>query len=114
MQPDQPFRPGDRTYIIAAAATAAASGATLMGSGLAGEVDYVIYNKGVNDAWLAYGMTSGAAIGNAVIPLIGSPSAALPCPAGTIQTFTLQGSLFFTAIAEVGLSSISVTPGYGA
>ena len=106
------FRPGLQTAIVSA--TTSAGAATLMGSGVSGDVDYLVYNKGLADAYLAYGTNSTIAQANAVIPLIGGPSSVLPCPAGTLQVFTLTGNLFFSAIAEVGMSSITITPGMGA
>ena len=112
MQQDAPFKPGANTFVIPCGATATA--ATRPGLNMGGEVDYVIYNKGAADAWIGYGPTSDAAIANAVIPLIGSPQSALPSPAGTIQTFTLDGSIFFSGIGEGGLTSCTITPGYGA
>jgi hypothetical protein len=112
MEQYEAFGPAGNTTIIAAGASAVS--ATLVGGDLAGPIKYLVYNKGAADVWLGFGPTSDAAVANAAIPVIGSPRAALPCPAGVIQTFSLKGSLFFAAVAEVGLSSISVTPGYGA
>ena len=109
----QPFRPSGSTSVIPAQPGTAPS-ATLMGSGLSGDVAYLVYNPGAIDCWMGYGPTSTVAQSNSVIPIIGTPSAALPVPGGSLQTFTLVGRQFFSGITQLGSCSVFVTPGQGA
>lgn len=111
MDPSLPFRPAGPTVIISA--TTNAPSGTLPAGPNSGDVDYLVFNRTGVDSWLGYGPTSDVAVSNSVIPIVGTASAALPCPSGTVQVFTLAPNQFFAARTATGLSSISVTPGYG-
>ena len=112
MDPFRPFRPQAPTGVIGVQ-TGTAPAATLLGSGLSGDVAYLVYNPSTVDAWLGYGMTSGAAQAASVIPIISGPQSALVSPAGSLQVFTLTGGLFWSGIAQLGSCSVYVTPGDG-
>lgn len=107
-----PFKPGGPGVLLAA--TPGGGIAVQPRGPLGGEVCYLVFNAvGGEDVWLGYGMTSGAAVTNAALPLLGGESPALPCPSGSLQVFTLAPQLYFSARTQMGSASLSVTPGYG-
>jgi hypothetical protein len=106
-----PFRPNGPGFVLAA--TNAGGAATKIGPA-GGDVDFLIVNPtGGQNVWIGYGMTSDVAVANAVVPLIGASTNAIPSPVGSIQTFTLVGGMFFSPKTELGSCSISITPGFG-
>lgn len=109
--PTWSFRPGGPTILITGA-TVAPTGVQATGP-TTGTVQYVIYNADPsNDAWLGYGPTAAQAQTNAVIPTsAGKLSVSLPH--GSMQTLTLSGSLYFSAISAAGTPAIYITPGEG-
>lgn len=113
MQENQSFRPRGDTFLTLGS-TPATDQVTRAGGPASGEVAYMVYNSGAGDAYLGYGMTSGAALTNAVIPTQGTPRAVLSCPAGSVQTFTLSPMLFFCAVTPGGNAPLMITPGTGA
>lgn len=112
MQDNQPFRPGGRTAMLMGSSASPLT-TLMMSTTQRGDVVYLVYNSGLNDAYLGYGMTSGAANGNAVVPTAGNATAALALPAGSVQSFTLTPQLFFAAQTPSGNAPIYITPGMG-
>ncbi len=108
----KPFRPAGDTFMVLGS-TPATGYVTRAGGPAAGEVTYRIHNPGTVDAWVGYGMTSAAALANAVIPAVGSPQPSLPIPNGTVKVFTLSPLLFFCAVVASGKAELTVTPGDG-
>ena len=113
----QPFKPTGPTFAMSVG-TAANPAATLLGSGLAGDVTYRFYNNGTagaNDAALAFGPTSAAASAAAVFPIVGGPpTGSIIIKGGETRGLTLNGPAFLFA-AGIGLGSTTVfaTPGFG-
>lgn len=115
MDSQLPIRPEAASFVFSA--TPAAGPATLS-TMPAGNADVVYLMDGAklpsgSRAWIGWGMTSDAAKANAVVPLIGSPSAAFALAAGTVQGFTLTGGIFLSAIMESGSGTIACTVGFG-
>ena len=109
----RPFRPEGACYALGAS-NAAPSGATFIAASGAGDASFLIYNSGANDAFLAMGPTSAAAVASAVIPLIGVPANVIPCPGKTIQTFSFTGpGTFVAGITLAGAGTIYLIPGDG-
>jgi len=113
MDDSSAFRPAGRTFLVTASNVPGI--ATMASTRPTGEVSYLINNlSSVGDAFVAYGPTSGAAVGNCVRPLIGSASATLLVNRGTAQAFTLSPRLWFSAITRQGnQAEIYITPGDG-
>jgi hypothetical protein len=113
----QPFKPTGPTFAMSVG-TAAAPSATLLGSGLSGDVTYRLYNNGTagaNDAAIAFGPTSAAASTGAAFPIVGgAPQSVVLIRGGETRGFTLNSPTFLFA-AGIGLGSTTVfaTPGFG-
>ncbi len=106
-----PFRPNGPGFSLAA--TPGGGAATKIGPA-GGDVDFLIVNpSGGQNTWIGFGMSSTAAVNNAVVPIIGQSTNAIPSPAGSIQTFTLVGGMYFSPKTELGSCTISITPGFG-
>mgnify|MGYP001572384228 CR=1 FL=1 len=112
MEGYQSFRPRGDTFLVLGS-TPASGYVTRAGGPASGEVVYMVYNSGAGNAYLAYGMTSAAALANAAIPIDGTPRPVLPCPNGSIQAFTLAPMLFFCAVVPSGNAPLMITPGEG-
>jgi hypothetical protein len=85
----------------------------MMSTAPRGDVVYMIFNSGAVDAFLGFGMTSGAANGNAVVPVAGASTPVLTLPHGVMRAFTLTPNLFFAAQTPSGNAAIYITPGMG-
>jgi hypothetical protein len=107
------FRPGGRTFLVMASNVPGI--ATMASTRPSGDVPYLINNLStVGDAFVGYGPSSGAAVGNCVVPLIGSASATLLVNRGTAQVFTLTPQLWFSAITRQGnQAEVYISPGDG-
>lgn len=103
------FRPKGNTSVIAAAASAPT--AIQIGGPVSGDVAIMVYNSGTVVAFLAYGPNATTASNNAVVPIAGTPTATIPIPPG-VQTFTLVGGQFYTAVAA-SATTLYITPGEG-
>ncbi len=112
----QPFKPSGPTFALSVG-TGAGPAATLLGSGLAGDVTYRFYNSGAagsNDAALAFGPTSAAASAGAVFPVVGgAPQNILIVKGGETRGFTLNGNFLFAAGIGMGSTTVFATPGFG-
>ena len=110
-----PLRPGAPSFIMALTPTAGPATLSPMRAGQ-GDVVYLFdatkFPSGAR-AWIGYGMTSSVAQANASVPLIGTPSSALPLAAGTVQGFTLSGGLYFAGIMEQGSGVVACAIGFG-
>lgn len=103
------FRPKGNTSVISAAASAPAP--IQIGGPVSGDVAVMVYNAGTVVAFLAYGPTPAAATANAIAPIAGTSTSTIPIPPG-VQTFTLVGNQFYTAVAA-SASTLYLTPGEG-
>ena len=112
MQDDQSFRPGGRTAMLMGSSASPLVN-VMMSTAPRGDIVYLIYNTGAVDAYIGYGMTSGAANANAVVPSAGNAINCLPVPAGIQRAFTLSPMLFFAAQTPSANSQIMITPGTG-
>jgi hypothetical protein len=72
-----------------------------------------MFNPGAFDAFVAYGMSSTAAVANAVAPIVGGSQPVVQVPHGLMKTYTLAGAPFFAAVAPLGSTTVNITPGYG-
>lgn len=107
-----PLRPGGSSFSIAGAPTPS-PGVVLLPGGT-GEAVYIFDNtRNLAAAWIGYGMTSGLARSNAVVPLISGTSPALGVGAGTVQAFTLNAGIFFSVVMELGSGTVTGLAGYG-
>lgn len=107
-----PIRPAHRTHALPG--IPGTPSATLMGSGLSGDVGYVFDNTdNASRAWIGIGPTSTVAQANASVPIIGSPNSAFPVAAGTVQAFTLVGNLFVAVAMQMGSGTVYAFTGYG-
>lgn len=113
MDPQRPFRPQGNFSVIPVIPVNPS--ATLMGSGLSGDVTYMVYNPSALDAWIGYGPTSTIAVTNAAIPLIGTPEGGLfVSPGGSLQSITLTGNqMFMAGVSQLGSCSVYAAPGDG-
>lgn len=120
METNQPFRPTGFLFPIVAAPTANPP-ATLLGSGLAGDVTVRAYNPSGQDVILAFGPTSAAASAGAVFPVL---SGASPNPQvfilknGETRGITQNGSgpqqqLFVAAASLTGSGTVWTQAGFG-
>lgn len=108
----KPWRPEGRTHLISGIPTPLS--ATKMGGPTDGLVDYFVYNCGASDGWIGFGMTSDAAVANAVAPLITASTAAIAAPVGVPFIVRLQARPFVAASSTgLGSTNISITPGQG-
>lgn len=107
-----PLKPGGSTFVIAGAPTPS-PGTVLLPS--AGEAVYIFDNsRNSFAAWVGYGPTSTAAQTSAVIPANGGSQSNVLCIGkGTVQAFTLNGGMFFSAIMEQGSGTVTGIAGYG-
>lgn len=112
----QPFKPSGPTFALAVG-TSLAPAATLLGSGLSGDVTYRFYNSGsagVADAALSFGPTSAAASAGAVFPVVGGPAQnVIVVKGGETRGFTLNGAFLFAAGIGMGSTTVFATPGFG-
>ncbi len=112
----QPFKPSGPTFAISVG-TAAAPAASLLGSGLAGDVTYRLYNSGsagAADAALAFGPTSAAASAGAVFPIVGgAPQSVIIVKGGETRGLTLNGNFLFAAGIGMASTTVFATPGFG-
>lgn len=108
-----PLKPGSRTFVIAGQPTASA--AAVIFPGMTGEATYIFDNTGnAARAWIGYGSSSTAAQAAAAIPANGASGVnVLPLAGQTVQAFTLNAGMYFSAVMEQGSGSIVGTAGYG-
>lgn len=112
----QPFKPSGPTLAMSVG-TGASPAASLLGSGLAGDVTYRLYNSGAagsNDAALSFGPTSAAASAGAVFPIVGgAPQNVVIVKGGETRGLTLNGAFLFAAGIGLGSTTVFATPGFG-
>lgn len=113
----QPFKPSGPTFAISVG-TGANPSATLLGSGLAGDVTIRLYNNGTagaNDAAISFGPTSVGASTGAVFPIVGgAPQNVVIIKGGETRGLTLNNPAFlFAAGIGLGSTTVFVTPGFG-
>lgn len=106
------FRPGGRTAMLMGSALSPLTNVQ-MSTNMCGDITYLIGNSGANDAFVGYGMTSGAANANAAVPVAGAAVECLYVPAFSVQSFTLTPMLFFCAQTPSGNTPLYITPGTG-
>lgn len=106
------FRPGGRTAMLLGS-TLSPLPNVMMSTRPQGDITYLIGNAGANDAFVGYGMTSGAANANAAVPVAGAAVECLYVPAFSVQSFTLTPMLFFAAQTPQGNTQLFITPGDG-
>lgn len=74
-----------------------------------------VHNSGLVTAFLAWGITAGAAQSAAVIPTGSGANAkaSYPLPAGIVEVFTAPINSYFSAITASGTADIFITSGNG-
>ena len=113
----QPFKPSGPTLAMSVA-TGANPAASLLGSGLVGDVTIRLYNSGtagIADAAIAFGPTSAAASAGAVFPIVGgAPQNVIIIKGGETRGFTMNSpSTIFAAGIGLGSTTVFATPGFG-
>ena len=112
----QPFKPIGPTFAMSVG-TGASPAATLLGSGLSGDVTMRFYNSGsagIADAALAFGPTSALASTGAVFPIVGgAPQSTIIIKGGETRGITLNGGFIFAAAIGLGSTTVFATPGFG-
>ena len=117
MEAFAPFRPAANLFAMAAVPTGSPS-ATLLGSGLSGDVTVMLHNDGPNDVVVGFGPTSTAAVANAVVPLLsGGPQNVVilkGIAGGWRHGFTQNGQFIFAAcVSVIGSCTVYGQCGYG-
>jgi hypothetical protein len=73
---------------------------------------YRLVNGGVNTVFLGTGSTAAEATANAVAPIAGTPSAAIPLLPGAIEILRFNQSTYFSGVAAAS-TTVYITPGQG-
>jgi hypothetical protein len=108
------FAPLGNTIVVAAAATAPTGIQALVNTKFdpmsAGQYRFV--NAGVNTVFLGTGASAAEATANAVAPIAGAPSGAIPLLPGAIEILRFNQSTYFSGLAAAA-TTIYITPGQG-
>jgi hypothetical protein len=108
------FTPLGNTIAVAAAASAPAGIQapvfTKFDPQSAGQYRFV--NGGVVTVFIGTGATAAEATANAVAPVGGTPSAAIPLLPGAVEIIRFNTSTYFSGLAASG-TTVYITPGQG-
>lgn len=106
------FLPLGETVVVAADAVAPVGlqAPTTQSPGQAGQYRFV--NAGVNTVFLGVGATAAAATANAVAPVVGNPSPAIPLVPGAVEVIRFGEEVYFSGLA-VAATTLYITPGQG-
>ncbi len=106
------FLPLGETIVVAADAVAPAGIQALatQSPGQAGQ--YRIVNAGANTVFLGVGATAAIAQANAVAPVAGNPSPAVPLVPGAVEIIRFGEEAYFSGLAAAA-TTLYVTPGQG-
>jgi len=107
------FNPQGQTVVVAAAASAPAGVQIPMAyTPSDGLCQYRVINTGIVTVFLGVGTTANAAQTNAVAPVAGTPSNAIPLVPGAVEIFNLAPNTFFSGLASAS-TTVYITPGQG-
>lgn len=106
------FNPQGETVVVAAAAVAPVGiqALTTQSPGQAGQYRFV--NAGVNTVFLGIGSTAAIAQANAVAPVAGNPSPAIPLIPGAVEILRFGEESYFSGLAAAA-TTLYITPGQG-
>jgi len=106
------FLPLGETVVVAADAVASAGVQALstQSPGQAGQ--YRIVNAGTNTVFLGVGATAAVATANAVAPVAGNPSPAIPLVPGAVEIVRFGEEVYFSGLAAAA-TTLYITPGQG-
>jgi len=106
------FTPLGKTAVVAAAAVAPAGIQVLstQSPGQAGQ--YRVVNAGTNTVFLGVGSTAAIATANAVAPVAGNPSPAIPLVPGAVEILRFGEEAYFSGLAAAA-TTLYITPGQG-
>lgn len=115
------FKPQNGPTRMQTQSSTGASSPVMCSTRVGGDISYLIFNQSNgSNVFVGYGPNSGAAAANAVVPAAGVPPTqqTLMVPAGTLQTWTLNPNLFFSAIMDPqsgqdSTANVLVQPGDG-
>ena len=101
--------------IVVAATTSAPTGIqatvfTKFDAQNAGQYRFV--NAGTNTVFIGTGATAAEATANAVAPIAGTPSAAIPLLPGAIEILRFNQATYFSGLAAAA-TTVYITPGQG-
>ena len=106
------FNPQGETVVIPVDTVAPAGIQALVTQvqGQAGQ--YRIVNAGTNTVFLGVGATAVAAQANAVAPVAGNPSSAIPLVPGAVEVIRFGEEVYFSGLASAA-TTVYITPGQG-
>jgi hypothetical protein len=106
------FNPQGETIVVAADSVAPAGVQALatQSPGQAGQ--YRIVNAGTNTVFLGIGATAAIAQANAVAPVAGNPSPAIPMVPGAVEILRFGEEAYFSGLASAA-TALYITPGQG-
>jgi hypothetical protein len=108
------FSPLGQTIVVAADAAAPvgiqATVSTKFDAQNAGQYRFV--NAGTNTVFIGTGASAAEATANAVAPIAGTPSAAIPLLSGAIEILRFNQSTYFSGLASAA-TTVYITPGQG-
>ena len=104
-----PFTPQGNTVTFTAAATPPTPVQAL--SSTVGATQYRVHNSGNSVIYLGYGLTAAAATTMANTTPNGAVITMVP---SSVEVFTFNANLYFTAATSSGTSLVVITPGDGA
>jgi hypothetical protein len=108
------FSPLGQTIVVAADAAAPvgiqAPVSTKFDAQNAGQYRFV--NAGTNTVFIGTGASAAEATANAVAPIAGTPSAAIPLLSGAIEILRFNQSTYFSGLAAAA-TTVYITPGQG-
>ena len=114
MNMDSAFAPQGNTIALAAANSAPATSSQVLVTGTNPEqgVSIRIYNPGTAPVFVGFGASSAVAIANAVIPIVGTSSLAVPVQPGAESVMNFPKGSYFAVISSVA-TTVYLTPGIG-
>jgi hypothetical protein len=106
------FLPLGETIVVAAAAVAPAGIQALATQNFGQAGQYRVVNAGTNTVFLGVGSTAAVAQANAVAPVAGDPSPAIPIVPGAVEILRFGEEIYFSGLAAAA-TTLYITPGQG-
>jgi len=108
------FAPQGKTIVVAAASVAplGIQVPVMDGPSKPTSGQYRIVNAGTNTVFLGVGSTAANAQANAVAPVAGNPSPAIPMVPGAVEILRFGEEVYFSGLAAAA-TTLYITPGQG-
>lgn len=106
------FLPLGETVVVAADAVAPVGIQALATQSPGQSGQYRIVNAGTNTVFLGVGSTAAIATANAVAPVAGNPSPAIPLVPGAVEIIRFGEEVYFSGLASAAMT-LYITPGQG-